>query len=314
MTLLCYDNVFLEHRTGGHPESAERLKSVWDHLTAKKLDEKCSTSPWKLATTEQLIRVHTPDYIKTIQTFAEGGGGRIEADTIVSPMSHYVALQASGAVCHSVDQVINGEEANALCLVRPPGHHARPQNALGFCLFNHIAVGAKHAMATHGVNRILIVDWDVHHGNGTQEIFYDDGQVGFFSIHRWPFYPGTGDAEETGTGDGLGKTLNVAVDFGTTREVYMAAFKVALQDLAKRMQPELIMISAGFDAHRSDPIGSLGLEVEDFSELTKAVCEVADEYCGGKIVSMLEGGYNPGMLPLCVEAHLNELLRDPAAA
>ncbi len=169
-------------------------------------------------------------------------------------------------------------------------------------------MGARHAIDELGLNRVLIVDWDVHHGNGTQESFYEDEQIGFLSIHRFPFYPGTGDADETGSGAGLGTTMNVAVEFGTTREIYLTAFQVALEDLAKKVRPELILISAGFDAHRSDPIGSLGLEVEDFAELTRLVRAVADEYCGGRIVSMLEGGYNPSVLPHCVDAHIKGLL------
>ena len=181
---------------------------------------------------------------------------------------------------------------------------------MGFCLFNHIAVGAKHATDGLGVDRVLVVDWDVHHGNGTQESFYEEENLGFFSIHRAPFYPGTGKPSETGSGAGLGTTLNVTHDFGVSRKVYLQSFIQALEDIARKMRPDLIMLSAGFDAHRSDPIGSLGLEVEDFAELTRLVRGVANEYCGGRIVSVLEGGYNPTVLPLCVEAHLSALLAD----
>lgn len=310
MTLLCYDNVFLEHDTGSHPENAERLKATWDHLVATELDQRCTRTPWNLATLAQLTRVHDASYVDVVQQSAEQGGGRIEADTVVSFLSHHVAVQASGAVCAAVESVMAGQEKNALCLVRPPGHHARPRNAMGFCLFNHIAVGAKHATDGLGVDRVLIIDWDVHHGNGTQEFFYETENIGFLSIHRHPFYPGTGNLEDTGSGAGLGSTLNVPVEFGTSREEYMERFRQALTDMAERIRPDLVMISAGFDAHRSDPIGSLGLEVEDFAELTKLVRATAEHYCDGRIVSMLEGGYNPGVLPLCVEAHLNELLLD----
>ena len=308
MTLLCYDDVFLEHDTDGHPESAERLKAVWDHLVETGIDRQCMRSSWQPATKQQLCRIHDLSYLDVVQQSAELGGGRIEADTVISQLSHYVALQASGAVCHAVEEVASGRQANALCLVRPPGHHARARNAKGFCLFNHIAVGAKHAVDALGVDRVLIVDWDVHHGNGTQESFYDQENVGFLSIHRWPFYPGSGNASETGTGAGLGSTLNVPTEFGTSREVYLQRFAKALRTLAGKLRPDLIMISAGFDAHRSDPIGSLGLEVEDFAELTRLVRAAADEFCEGRIVSMLEGGYNPGVLPLCVESHLKALL------
>jgi len=310
MTLLCYDSLFLEHDTGNHPESAERLKAVWTHLTATGLDKQCVLTSWRPATLEQLSRVHDESYIDVIKQSAELGGGQIEADTIMSPLSYEAATFASGAVCHCVEQVIAGKDTNALCLVRPPGHHARPRNAMGFCLFNHIAVGARHATDALDVDRVLVVDWDVHHGNGTQESFYEEENLGFFSIHRSPFYPGTGKPGETGSGAGLGTTLNVTHDFGVSREVYIQSFTRALEDIAKKVQPDLIMLSAGFDAHRSDPIGSLGLNVEDFATLTQLVRGVAKEYCGGRIVSMLEGGYNPTVLPLCVEAHLSGLLAE----
>lgn len=308
MTLLCYDSIFLEHETDGHPECPERLMRVWEHLTSLGLDQKCAREPWELATLEQLARVHHEAYIDGVRQFAERGGGVIEADTIVSPLSHHVAQQASGAVCHAVEQVLNGAHENALCLVRPPGHHARPAQPMGFCLFNHIAVGARHAVDQLGLNRVLIVDWDVHHGNGTQESFYEDEQIGFLSIHRFPFYPGTGSVDETGSGAGLGTTMNIAVEFGTSREMYITAFGLALEEMARKMRPELIMISAGFDAHRTDPVGSLGLEVEDFAQLTRMVREAANDHCGGRIVSVLEGGYNTNILPLCVQTHLEGLL------
>ena len=308
MTLLCYDSLYLEHDTGNHPESSERLKAVWDHLTETGLDKKCESSTWGLATNEQVGRVHDLSYINVIKQSAELGGGPIEADTMMSELSHHVAMHASGAVCHSVEHVLAGKQKNALCLVRPPGHHARPRNAMGFCLFNHIAVGAKHAIEGVGVDRVLVVDWDVHHGNGTQESFYEEENIGFFSIHRSPFFPGTGKESDTGKGAGLGMTSNVEVAFGTDREVYFERFEKALVDIAKKTRPDLVMISAGFDAHRSDPIGSLGLETEDFDQLTRQVVGVANEYCGGKIVSMLEGGYNPSVLPHCVETHLKVLL------
>lgn len=310
MTLLCYDSVFLEHETGSHPESVERLQIAWQHLTDLGLDEQCVRSTWKPATMEQLTRVHDASYVDVIRKSAELGGGQIEPDTMVSPLSHHVAEQASGAVCHSVEEVVAGNHTNALCLVRPPGHHARPRNAMGFCLFNHIAVGARHAVDGIGLDRVLVVDWDVHHGNGTQESFYEAENLGYLSIHRSPFYPGTGKASETGRGAGLGTTLNVELEFGVDRAIYLESFTRALEEIATKMRPELILVSAGFDAHRSDPIGSLGLEVEDFGELTRIVRAVADTYCEGRIVSMLEGGYNPHVLAQCVEIHLRGLLDD----
>ena len=308
MTLLCYDSLFLEHDTGNHPESVERLQVTWQHLVEQELHKECVLGSWKPASIEQVARVHAESYIDVIRQSADLGGGAIEADTMMSVLSHEAAMQASGAVCYSVEQVLSGEHTNALCLVRPPGHHARPRNAMGFCLFNHIAVGAKHATDALDVDRVLVIDWDVHHGNGTQESFYEVENIGYFSIHRSPFYPGTGKPSETGKGAGLGSTLNVALEFGTDREIFVSEFERALADISARIKPDLILISAGFDAHRSDPIGSLGLETEDFHTLTELVCASAQEYCGGKIVSMLEGGYNPNVLAQSVETHLRRLL------
>lgn len=308
MTLLCYDDVFLTHDTGSHPENSRRLSATTSHLVAQKLDSRCKVGCWDPATEQQITRVHDVDFVRHISSYAQAGGGRIEADTVMSPNSYAAAATASGAVVHSVEQIVGGTERNALCLVRPPGHHARPDAPMGFCLFNHIAVGARHATEALGLERVLVVDWDVHHGNGTQESFYESEQIAFFSIHRWPFYPGSGTSEETGTGGGLGATRNVPMSIGTTREDYRETFEGELEAFAAKMKPQLILLSAGFDAHHQDPVGSLGLETEDFRWMTKCVADLADEHCHGKLVSMLEGGYNIDVLPLCVETHLHELL------
>jgi acetoin utilization deacetylase AcuC-like enzyme len=217
-------------------------------------------------------------------------------------------LLAAGAATDAVARVLRGEDRTAMCLVRPPGHHALPERPMGFCLFNNIAVAARAAIAEQGLERVLIVDWDVHHGNGTQDMFYADGQIGFFSSHRWPFYPGTGAADETGTGDGLGATRNLPIEFGTPRSQFLARFRLQLEDLAAKLRPQLVLVSAGFDAHREDPIGSLGLEVEDFETLSGYVVDVANVHAGGRVVSLLEGGYNPQRLAECVEAQLVRLL------
>jgi acetoin utilization deacetylase AcuC-like enzyme len=253
--------------------------------------------------------VHEPGHIDRIAVLAARGGGHIDSDTLVSPASYDVAALAAGAACDATRRVLAGESQTALCLVRPPGHHAVAERAMGFCLFSNVAVAAAMARDELGLDRILIVDWDVHHGNGTQDIFYADGRVGFLSIHRWPFYPGTGDGEETGTGDGLGATINLPVAFGTPRPAYHERFASALHRLADRLKPELVLISAGFDAHRADPIGSLGLEVEDYAALTRVVRDVANTHADGRIVSVLEGGYNPPVLAECVEEHLRELMQ-----
>lgn len=308
MTLLCYDPLFLQHKTGNHPEQPLRISATYDHLEKVSLIGQCQLGQWNSATDEQLAAVHDLDYVRQIRDYAGRGGGRIEADTLVSAKSFEAAAMASGAVIHAVDEVVQGREPNALCLIRPPGHHARPAAAMGFCLFNHIAVAAKYAVDELHLDRVLVIDWDVHHGNGTQESFYESENIGFVSVHRWPFYPGTGTAAETGTGAGLGATINVPIAFGTPRGDYEHALKSAIDELATRMKPQLILLSAGFDAHRLDPVGSLNLEVEDFVWMTQYIRQVADEYCQGKLVSMLEGGYNTEILPQCVEVHLRELL------
>jgi acetoin utilization deacetylase AcuC-like enzyme len=182
---------------------------------------------------------------------------------------------------------------------------------MGFCLLNNVAIAAAHARAAHRLDLVLIVDWDVHHGNGTQDIFYADGQVSFFSAHRFPFYPGTGDTDETGTGAGLGAIFNLPVEFGTSRDDYKKAFAAMLEDAARRSRPQLILLSAGFDAHREDPVGNLGLESEDFADLTRMITAVADQHCGGKIVSLLEGGYNVERLAESVELHAVALADGP---
>ncbi|MCC7086218.1 MAG: histone deacetylase [Pirellulales bacterium] len=309
MTLLYYHDRFLDHQTGAHPERAERLTQVMRHLQRQSLVERCRRIHWPPLTMERLTRVHQHQYVARVKEFSIRGGGRIEADTVVGDASYEVALLAAGAVADAVDRVIGGESNNALCLVRPPGHHALERSAMGFCLFNHVAIGARVATSEHRLDRVLIVDWDVHHGNGTQDAFWTDPQIGFFSIHRWPFYPGSGDADETGGGRGLGTTVNVPVQFGVERKDYVSRFTSALEKFADQLRPQLVLVSAGFDAHRDDPVGSLGLEIEDFSLLSQAVQRVADAHAKGRIVSVLEGGYNPGVLAGCVEAHLQELLK-----
>jgi acetoin utilization deacetylase AcuC-like enzyme len=308
MTLLYYNPLFLEHQTGMHPERPSRLARIIRHLEELKLDQRCERPAWQPATDDQLVRVHCPEYAEEVRKLAAMGGGQIEADTFVSAKSYDAARLASGAACDAVRQVLAGKAQNALCLVRPPGHHALQRGAMGFCLFNHVAVAARCALQEFQVRRVLIIDWDVHHGNGTQDAFYEDGQVGFYSIHRSPFYPGTGAADETGTGPGLGMIRNVPMKFGGSREAFHAAFRSTVEKFADHVRPELVLISAGFDAHRLDPIGSLGLETEDYAELTKVVRQIADQHARGRVVSLLEGGYNIDVLPLCVATHLEGLL------
>jgi len=223
MTLLYYDPIYQEHRTGGdHPESPGRILPLVRHLSFVALDTSCRRPSWKAATREQLALVHTPAYIDSVKRFADEGGGWLDEDTVVSKRSFEVTSMAVGAVCDAVTRVSAGEDKTAFCLVRPPGHHAMPDRAMGFCLFNNAAVGARMATTTLGMKHVMVIDWDVHHGNGTQAIFWEDPTVSYFSMHRAPFYPGTGAAEEIGAGDGVGTTLNLPVACGTPREEQLA--------------------------------------------------------------------------------------------
>ena len=235
----------------------------------------------------------------------------LDPDTWLLPGSGLAARLAAGAAVEAVSYVMKAPARRALCLVRPPGHHARPGSGMGFCIYGNVAIAAEHALDRFDLNRVLIVDFDVHHGNGTQEVFYKTSRVGFLSVHRYPFYPGTGAKDETGTGDGLGSTRNIPLAYGTPRSQYHAAFRAGLETLADRVRPELILISAGFDAHAEDPVGDLGLEVDDFESLTKAIVDIADTHAAGRIVSVLEGGYNIPILAGCVEIHLHSLGAEP---
>ena len=307
MAVLFADPVFLQHNTGQHPECAARLEAVYQYLATHQLDERFTRGEIQPADIVQLKRVHGTQHIQKIEAFAARGGGSIDSDTLVSPRSWDVALRAAGCAMTAVDQVLSEKHKTAVCLTRPPGHHALPSRAMGFCLFNNVALAAQHAIHQHELERILIVDWDVHHGNGTQDIFYDEEHVTFFSTHRWPFYPGTGQESETGSGKGLGTTFNVPIRW-EQRGQFMQKFAHGLRLAAERCKPQLLLISAGFDAHRDDPIGSLELDSADFTQLTNLVTAVADEFCDGRVVSLLEGGYNVNALAESVGFHLQALL------
>ena len=315
MTTLFTDPIFLRHETGRHVEVPGRLRSITTRLETSGLSKKCTPGVFKPVPAESLFAVHDPAMVHLARRVADQGGGMLDADTVVSRDSFQVALAAAGACVAAVDAVLKGPDRTALCLVRPPGHHATPTQSMGFCLFNNIALAANHARAAHGLSRILIVDWDVHHGNGTQDVFFADPTVFFFSIHRYGmgFYPGTGAANETGTGKGLGYTLNAPIRFETLVKEYHAHFAQALEKAADSIKPELVLISAGFDAHLRDPIGSLGLDTEDFAVLTRQVLDVAKTHAHGRLVSCLEGGYHLEALAESVEIHLQELLASQAA-
>jgi acetoin utilization deacetylase AcuC-like enzyme len=308
MTLLYRDARFLDHETGSHPERALRVRTVETHLDRTWLAAQCRQPTAAACDRGCLARVHKPAYIEEIWAFARSGGGYLDADTVCGPSSFDVAALAAGTVIDAVRRVVGGEDSTALCLVRPPGHHALAGQAMGFCIFNNVAVGAATAIEEFGLDRVLIVDFDVHHGNGTQAIFWEEPRVGFLSIHRWPFYPGTGTADERGGGDGWGTTVNLPIEAGTPRGEYLEAFTARLQSFADHIRPQLVLVSAGFDAHRSDPLGNLGLEAEDYATITDRILEVAATHAGGRVVSVLEGGYNPPALAQCVAEHLGRLI------
>jgi acetoin utilization deacetylase AcuC-like enzyme len=308
--VLFSDPIFLRHQTGGHPETPQRLVRVLARLEREGLVSLCRKGVFQPATEEQIGRVHAASVAQIAKETAEAGGGYLDADTVVSPASFDVAKAAAGACIAAVDDVIGGPQKRALCLIRPPGHHATPSHSMGFCFFNNVAIAAQHARDVHGLSKILIIDWDVHHGNGTQDIVFRDGGIAFLSIHRYGhgFYPGTGAASETGSGPGQGCIRNVPLAMGISRHDYREAFKTAVSGLADQFRPELILLSAGFDAHAADPIGSLGLESEDFEDLTRFLLDVAQTHAHGRLVSCLEGGYNLDALADCTRAHLEEMM------
>jgi acetoin utilization deacetylase AcuC-like enzyme len=302
----------MEHRVPfRHPERPERLQAVLRQLQRAGYFNTCPHGVVREATDEELSRIHDTAYLQSVAELESQGGGMLDPDTWLLPGSLRAARLAAGAAIEAVAFVLGGDHRRALCLVRPPGHHARPSTGMGFCIYDNIAVCAAEALMRFELARALIVDFDVHHGNGTQEAFYDSPCVGFLSIHRYPFYPGSGARDETGTGAGLGNIVNIPLPYGTPRQEYHASFRAGLEKIADRIRPEIVFISAGFDAHSQDPIGDLGLEIDDFEVLTREIVLVAETHAQGRIVSLLEGGYNVPVLAASVAAHLHTLGAEP---
>ena len=305
---------FLRHETGpAHPESPARLTAICDHLRAIGLWSKLTHVEPIAAALETVSLVHPRSYIDAIQHACERGPTLLDSDTVASPGSWSAALRAVGAVTGAIDRLMIGTLDAAFCAVRPPGHHALAARAMGFCLFNNVAIGARYAQSHHRLERILIVDWDVHHGNGTQAIFEDDPSVLYFSTHQYPCYPGTGARAERGQGSGEGFTLNVPLPEDSGDPELLRAFRQELMPRAVEFEPQLILISAGFDAHRDDPLAGLNVTESGYTEMTRVVREIAEASCRGRIVSTLEGGYNLLALGRSVEAHLRVLLEEGAA-
>jgi acetoin utilization deacetylase AcuC-like enzyme len=307
MTLLYLDDSFANHRTGSHPECPARILRLNELLRSNQWDQRATLPKWSPASKEAMTAIHGPIYIEQLKGWDRNDAGQVEADTIVRSGSWDTAALAAGAACDAVDRVLRGEDSRAFCVIRPPGHHALKDAPMGFCLLNNIAIAAKHAINAHGLDRVMIVDWDVHHGNGTQDVFWEDGQVAFFSSHRFPFYPGTGKADETGSRAGLGWTNNLPVPGTITRDEFMIRFADSLTKFADIIKPQLILLSAGFDAHVDDPVGGLCLNEPDFSQLTQLVSYIAKTHCRGRIVSLLEGGYHLQHMPLSALAHFESL-------
>lgn len=309
-TGLVYSDVYLAHDTGGtHPERPERLTAIVEGLEASGLLGRLVRIEPRAAALEWLATIHTPEYVDRVKRNCEQGVRYMDSpDTPISPDSYEAALLAAGGVLAAVDAVMEGKIRNAFCAVRPPGHHALRDRAMGFCLFNNVAVAARYVQKKHKLRRILIVDWDVHHGNGTQAAFYDDGSVLYFSVHRYPFYPMTGTRDERGSGEGLGLTINVPLPAGSGDRAFREAVDKSLVPAALDFDPDFVLVSAGFDAHEHDPLGGMRVTAGGFAGLAGSVRGIADRCCRGRLVSVLEGGYDRAGLADSVEAHLRILL------
>jgi acetoin utilization deacetylase AcuC-like enzyme len=331
-TALIYDPVFLEHITPrNHPERSQRLEmaiKVLEALNWLERDGLVQMAP-RAASEDELASVHDRAYIHEVKAAADtvaeemSHGGRetryFAPDTYISPRSYAVAIKAAGAPLTAIDAILKGEINNAYCLVRPPGHHALPDAAMGFCLFNNVAVAARYAIDHYGFERVMIIDYDVHHGNGTQDIFYEDPRVLYFSIHQAPFYPGTGHSDERGAGAGLGTTINVPLPATTGYETYEPVFRQVMAPAADRFRPQIILVSAGFDAHWKDAIPptstrtNMYLSTAGFAKLNGIIIELAQYLCDGRLIMVQEGGYNVEAMAACVATCINLLLGDDAA-
>ena len=308
---LVYDPIYLEHDTGSHPENSRRLVAVMSHLEETGAKEKVVLLTPRPATIEELEMVHAPEYISRVKSEAERGGGYLDPDTVMCPRSYEAALYAAGGVLTAAEEVMKGEVDNAFALVRPPGHHAVRDRAMGFCIFNNVAIAAKFAISNFGLNRVLIVDFDVHHGNGTQETFYADPEVLYFSTHQYPYYPGTGRAEEIGVADGTGTTVNFPMTAGWGDEEYLRAFSEVLVPMARRFQTELILVSAGFDPHWADSLAMMQVSVTGFAQMVTMLKDLASELCSGRLIFTLEGGYNLEVAALSVAATFDAIWGKP---
>ena len=309
-TALLLDSVFERHDSGpGHPESVARYKEISKVLKGSDYFKKCKKIKIRKATDSEILGCHTDKYLEIVKTeIGEGKSELSTGDTSICRDSLEVASYATGSVLEAVDLVLKGESKNGFCAIRPPGHHATADRGMGFCIFNNVAVAAKYAQIKFGLDRVAIIDWDVHHGNGTQDIFYNDQSVFYFSTHQSPWYPGTGAVNETGEGKGEGSTMNRPLPSGSGFKQIGSCFREDFSTAMKKFKPDLILISAGFDSRVGDPLGHFTLTDNEFKELTKILLDIAYEHCEGRLVSMLEGGYNVEGLASAVKSHLGQLI------
>ena len=308
---LVYDPVYLEHDTGNHPENSRRLAAIISHLEESGTKERLTLLSPRPASVEELEMVHVPEYVSQVKNKAEKGGGWLDPDTVMCPKSYEVASYAVGGLLTAVEAVMKGKVSSAFALVRPPGHHATSNRAMGFCIFNNVAVAAKFALANFNIARVLIADFDVHHGNGTQEVFYANPEILYFSTHQYPFYPGTGWSNETGSGEGEGTTVNFPMTAGWGDIEYLRAFNEVLAPIARRFQPQLILVSAGFDPHWADSIATMQVSITGFAQMVTVLRNLAAELCQGHLVLTLEGGYNLQVVASAVRATFDALSECP---
>ncbi len=309
-TAFLADPIYREHLAGviGHPERPERFDAVLQAVEESVIAPQLTRIPSRPVTEDELLLCHTPEYLAIARRDVESGRPYLSTgDTDIGRNSWDVASRAAGGLLNAVDAVMSRSARNAFCAVRPPGHHANAVRGMGFCLFNNIAIAARYAQRKYGIARAMIIDWDVHHGNGTQDIFYSDPSVFFFSSHQWPLYPGTGRANETGEGAAQGTTMNFPFPAGSGRAEILGAVQNSLMPRARDFRPELVLISAGFDSRIGDLLGQFTLTDDDFADLTRAVMEIADQSANGRVVSVLEGGYNLSGLASAAASHVESL-------
>jgi len=303
------DKLYVDHDNGmGHPESPERILAIVDMLKQTKLLEEVVKIVPRDATKDEITLVHDPKYFDFIQSTRGRPRVFLDPDTSTCPVSFDAAVRAAGGILSAIEGVLKGEVDTAFPLVRPPGHHAERNRAMGFCLFNNVAVGAAYLVKLRGLKRVLVVDWDLHHGNGTQNMFYNSPEILYFSTHQYPYYPGTGGINEVGIENGAGYTINVPLPAGMGDREYIKVFFEVLGPVIDQYKPEFILVSAGFDPYFEDPLGGMGVTPEGFARMTRFLKESAEKHCGGKIVFILEGGYNLDGLWLSTKDVIEELL------